>query len=105
MGCGAPLRGGGAYQDWLRRTEASMPIGVKLRRTLSQLYRSKGERQQIADYYAADFTIEVDAVISPAQADPRQSMPRRQPSDFDSEVSLAREGGAADVDRFHAKDS
>jgi hypothetical protein len=55
-----------AYHVWLRRTEASLPTGVKLRRTLSQLYRSKGERKQIADYYAADFTIEVDEGISPA---------------------------------------
>ena len=60
----------------LRRTEASLPIGVKLRRTLSQLYRSKGERQQIADYYAADFTIEVDAVISPTRGRPTP-IPRR----------------------------
>jgi SAM-dependent methyltransferase len=71
VGCGARLeRLVGAYHDWLRRTEASLPIGVKLRRTLSQLYRSKGERQQIADYYAADFTIEVDAVISPTRGRP-----------------------------------
>ena len=44
--------------DWLREAESSLPLGVKLRRRLSQLYRSKGERHQIADYYAADFTID-----------------------------------------------
>jgi SAM-dependent methyltransferase len=59
-----------AYHDWLRRTETSLPIGVKLRRTLSQLYRSKGERQQIADYYAADFTIDADAGISSSRGRP-----------------------------------
>jgi SAM-dependent methyltransferase len=59
-----------AYHAWLRRTEAGLPIGVKLRRTLSQLYRSKGERRQIADYYAADFTIDVDAGTSPSRGRP-----------------------------------
>jgi SAM-dependent methyltransferase len=55
------------YHDWLHRTAASLPIGVQLRRTLTQLYRSKGERQQVADYYAADFTIDVDAATSPSR--------------------------------------
>jgi len=59
-----------AYHDWLRRTETNLPIGVKLRRTLSQLYRSKGERRQIADYYAADFTIDVDAGTSSSRGRP-----------------------------------
>jgi hypothetical protein len=53
----------GAYHAWLRQTEASLPISTKLRRTLAQLYRSKGERHQIGDYYVADFTTEVDAGI------------------------------------------
>ena len=34
---------------------------------LGQLYRSKGERLQIANYYSADFTIDVDRPAS-AQA-------------------------------------
>ena len=36
----------------------------KLRRALAQVYRSKGERHQIADYYAADFTIEVESHLA-----------------------------------------
>ena len=36
------------YQLWLEQTEASLPLGEKLRRRASQLYRSKGERRQIA---------------------------------------------------------
>jgi len=55
----------GAYTDWQRRTEANLPIGVKLRRLISRIYRSKGERRQVADYYAAEFRIEVDAESSP----------------------------------------
>jgi SAM-dependent methyltransferase len=50
----------GAYQSWLERTEASLALPVKIRRRLSRLYRSKGERRQIADYYKADFHIDVD---------------------------------------------
>ena len=47
-----------AYHDWLERTESSLPVGEKFR---CQFERSpalslKGERRQIADYYAADFT-------------------------------------------------
>ena len=47
------------------RPKAALPAG-KLRRRASQIYRSKGERSQIADYYAADFTIDIDG--RPAQA-------------------------------------
>jgi SAM-dependent methyltransferase len=55
-----------AYRDWLELTESSLPVADKLRRAVSQLYRSKGERRQIADYYAADFTIDLDAPPRPA---------------------------------------
>ena len=55
-----------AYLAWLRRTEASLPIGEKLRRRASLIYRSKGERHQIADYYAADFTIDLDTAAPPS---------------------------------------
>jgi len=48
----------GAYDSWLDQTEASLPLEDKLRRRLSRLYRSKGERRAIADYYKADFTID-----------------------------------------------
>jgi SAM-dependent methyltransferase len=47
-----------AYKDWLRQAESSLPVGVRLRRRLARIYRSKGERRQIADYYSADFAID-----------------------------------------------
>ena len=49
-----------AYQSWLARTESSLPLGEKLRRRASMIYRSKGERRQIAGYYEADLTIDLD---------------------------------------------
>jgi ubiquinone/menaquinone biosynthesis C-methylase UbiE len=55
-----------SFHHWLRSTRSSLPLGTKLRRSLSQLYRSKGERYQIADYYSADFTIEIDGRLAQA---------------------------------------
>ena len=55
-----------AYRDWLRQARSSLPVGVKLRRALGQLYRSKGERFQIAEYYSADFTIDIDDRLAQA---------------------------------------
>ena len=46
-------------------TRSSLPVGEKLRRRISQIYRSKGERHQIAGYYAADFTIDLDPTAAP----------------------------------------
>lgn len=46
------------YRDWLRQAEAALPFTTKLRRSIGQLYRSRGERHQITDYYQADFTID-----------------------------------------------
>jgi SAM-dependent methyltransferase len=46
------------YKQWLHQTAASLPLSEKLRRRLSQFYRSKGERRQIASYYAAEFAID-----------------------------------------------
>jgi SAM-dependent methyltransferase len=48
-----------AYRAWLRQTEADLPLSQKVRRGFAQVYRSKGERYQIAAYYSADFTIDV----------------------------------------------
>ncbi len=48
------------YQTWLARTEASLPFSEKLRRRAAMIYRSKGERRQIAGYYDADLTIDFD---------------------------------------------
>jgi SAM-dependent methyltransferase len=47
------------YNQWLRREEAGLPAAEKLRRGLSKLYRSKGERHQIAGYYKAEFTVDL----------------------------------------------
>ena len=49
-----------AYQSWLARTEASLPLIEKLRRRASMIYRSKGERRQVGGYYEADLTIDLD---------------------------------------------
>lgn len=54
------------YQQWLREAEASLPVGAKLRRGLSQLYRSRGERYQIASYYRADFQVDDDRPMARA---------------------------------------
>ena len=52
---------------WLRHEEAGLPASQKLRRGLSLLYRSKGERYQVADYYKADFAVDVaPAAVSQA---------------------------------------
>jgi SAM-dependent methyltransferase len=47
-----------AYQNWLEQTEASLPLSEKVRRRTAMIYRSKGERRQLAGYYKADFTID-----------------------------------------------
>lgn len=46
------------YQDWIAQAEATLPMASKLRRAFGRLYRSRGERHQIADYYKAAFTID-----------------------------------------------
>jgi SAM-dependent methyltransferase len=58
-----------AYSEWGRRTAASRPVAVKLRRLIAQTYRSKGERRQVADYYATQFVIDLehDAAAGPGQ--------------------------------------
>lgn len=54
-----------AYQSWLKRSQASLPLGHKIRRRVSMIYRSKGERHQIAGYYQAKFTIDTEPVAVP----------------------------------------
>jgi SAM-dependent methyltransferase len=49
------------YKDSLRRAEAALPLAQKVRRGLSLLYRSRGERHQIADYYKAEFSLDLPA--------------------------------------------
>jgi SAM-dependent methyltransferase len=55
-----------AYRGWLGRTEARLPVRDKLRRGFSQLYRSRGERYQVAAYYRADFALDVSTTLAHA---------------------------------------
>jgi SAM-dependent methyltransferase len=55
-----------AYRTWLERTEASLSLGEKFRRRMSMIYRSKGERHQLAAYYASDFNIDLTTGVQPA---------------------------------------
>ena len=86
-----------------RRPRRALPLGEKLRRRVSQLYRSKGERRQIAGYYAAEFR------------DRRRRGGSRRPGSRDPPI--ARDGGllssiegvarasvGAVEERFHAED-
>ena len=54
----------------LSRLAAAGPLepagAVKLRSALGQIYRSKGERLQIANYYTADFSIDIDDRLAQA---------------------------------------
>jgi SAM-dependent methyltransferase len=54
------------YGDWLRREEACLPASQKLRRGIAQLYRSKGERYQLSDYYKAEFAVDVHSLVARA---------------------------------------
>ena len=56
----------GRYQDWLRGEEASMTTGQWVRREIAKIYRSKGEKYQVNNYYKAEFTIESDRLIAKA---------------------------------------
>lgn len=47
------------YIDWCLREEAAVPTSTKIRRTIGQLYRSRGERYQSSAYYNAEFHIDV----------------------------------------------
>jgi SAM-dependent methyltransferase len=71
-----------AYHGWLRQAEGRLPVAEKLRRRVSQLYRSKGERCQIAGYFASDFTIDVDMAPQSSPPDPRRTP--SPPTKFDS---------------------
>jgi SAM-dependent methyltransferase len=56
------------YQRWLRQAQEELPLGEKLRRVLGMVYRSRGERHQISDYYKAAFTIDERADVPLAAA-------------------------------------
>jgi hypothetical protein len=51
------------YKAWLSHTEASLPLAVKLRRAVAQVYRSKGERLQLAHYHRAGFQFDMSAPL------------------------------------------
>jgi SAM-dependent methyltransferase len=59
------------YKVWLEHTEASLPFAEKVRRSVSQFYRSKGERRQIAGYYSAEFAIDSGAAVPAGARQPR----------------------------------
>jgi SAM-dependent methyltransferase len=56
-----------AYRSWLRATERRLPLTDRVRRALAQVYRSRGERHQIAHYYRADFTVDTEPTLSLAK--------------------------------------
>ena len=55
-----------AYRAWLRRAEEALPLAARVRRRVAQVYRSKGERYQVSDYYSADFTLDVGPPVAQA---------------------------------------
>lgn len=56
------------YEGWLQTTQSELPLGDKFRRVLSMVYRSRGERHQIADYYKSSFTIDESTGMALAAA-------------------------------------
>ncbi|GAC1467659.1 MAG: hypothetical protein NVSMB9_09510 [Isosphaeraceae bacterium] len=52
------------YEAWLTREQTAIPFGRKLRQGLSQVYRSKGERMQVRDYYQARFEVDVESRLA-----------------------------------------
>jgi SAM-dependent methyltransferase len=74
VGIKAPVPRGGAgrletladsYRNWLARTEAGLSLRDKFRRQMSMIYRSKGERHQLAAYYATNFHIDLAPGVEP----------------------------------------
>ncbi len=61
------------YKAWLEQAEVALPFGEKVRRSVSQLYRSKGERRQVADYYSAEFAIDTASAATAAR-EPRSQI-------------------------------
>jgi SAM-dependent methyltransferase len=56
------------YQRHMDEARASLPFRSRVRRRLGSIYRSKGERQQLAGYYHADFTVEMGIELLPSAA-------------------------------------
>jgi SAM-dependent methyltransferase len=57
-----------AYRSWLATAQRSLPLGQKLRRAAARLYRSKGERRHLSDYYRADFHVDLEPAGTLAKA-------------------------------------
>jgi SAM-dependent methyltransferase len=55
-----------SYRGWLKRAESELPLAQRVRRGLGQLYRSRGERYQVAAYYRADFTLDLAGSLAHA---------------------------------------
>lgn len=56
------------YHEWLQATEQAAPLAEKVRRGLSQLYRSKWERYQLNAYHKAHFDIDLAPRLQQPQA-------------------------------------
>jgi len=56
------------YGATLAEFEASLPLRDKIRRRVGRLYRSKGERRLIADYYRSEFQVETGVETLAAEA-------------------------------------
>lgn len=54
------------YHEFLREEAAGLPARTRLKRNLSMLYRSKGERYHVADYYKAEFRIDLGHALAQA---------------------------------------
>jgi SAM-dependent methyltransferase len=76
------------YRRFLAETLASLPLRTKVRRRLSSVYRSKGERQQIASYYHSDFTVETGLDLLPTAAASTREARFDRPSDATSGSKL-----------------
>jgi SAM-dependent methyltransferase len=53
-----------AFQGWLRETEEGLPLLEKVRRRVALIYRSKGERYQLASYYRADLSLDLAPALA-----------------------------------------
>jgi SAM-dependent methyltransferase len=54
------------YDAWLAEAKSALSPAARLRRTFSSIYRSKGERRQIRDYYSAGWTVDLDEPLTSA---------------------------------------
>jgi len=55
-----------AFQGWLDRTEAELPLWWKIRRRFRQVYRSRGERRRLRDHFRADLALDFSPRPAPA---------------------------------------